>query len=255
MTIWIDRPAWPAHGRLWSHLISDISYAELHDFAAGCGIPRRGFEGDHYDVPEERYAALVAAGAQPTTSAHIIAMLQQSGLRLRKRKGEKGIARVLGVDFPDGSRADVDLVRSTRVPPDAATFAAVVYVRDDLGRVLSVYSRRRAEWSAPGGWREPGETPAENAAREMAEETGVRLDPAALVPVGYERFHPLPGSPWPVEGGRFLAIFTARVTGAVPEVVVADGEPARWLSVAEFLELSAGSWWLPGAEAVLAGGG
>ena len=59
MTIWIDPPAWPAHDRLWSHLVSDISVAELHEFADRTGIPRRAFEGDHYDVPQERYADLV----------------------------------------------------------------------------------------------------------------------------------------------------------------------------------------------------
>src|SRR5674476_1186709 len=38
MAIWIDPPSWPAHGRLWSHVISDTSYDELHAFAlrAGC---------------------------------------------------------------------------------------------------------------------------------------------------------------------------------------------------------------------------
>ena len=38
MTIWIDPPAWPAHGRSWSHLISDASYDELQTFAAQAGI-------------------------------------------------------------------------------------------------------------------------------------------------------------------------------------------------------------------------
>ncbi len=50
-------------GRLWSHLISDVSYAELHVFAEMLGAPRRGFERDHYDVPGEFYDRLVAAGA------------------------------------------------------------------------------------------------------------------------------------------------------------------------------------------------
>ena len=27
MTVYIDPPTWPGHGRLWSHLISDESYA------------------------------------------------------------------------------------------------------------------------------------------------------------------------------------------------------------------------------------
>ena len=30
MAILIDPPRWPAHGRLWSHLISDASLDELH---------------------------------------------------------------------------------------------------------------------------------------------------------------------------------------------------------------------------------
>ena len=35
------------------HLVSDASLDELHEFAAAHDIPRRGFQGDHYDVPEE----------------------------------------------------------------------------------------------------------------------------------------------------------------------------------------------------------
>ena len=57
MTVYIDPPTWPGHGQLWSHLISDRSYQELHDFAARIGIPRRGFERDHYDVIAERYGS------------------------------------------------------------------------------------------------------------------------------------------------------------------------------------------------------
>ena len=37
MTVYIDAPTWPGHGRLWSHLASDVSYEELHAFAAGLG--------------------------------------------------------------------------------------------------------------------------------------------------------------------------------------------------------------------------
>ena len=65
MTIYIDPPIWPGHGHLWSHMISDQSYEELHAFAARIGIPRRGFERDHYDVIAERYSVALAAGAQP----------------------------------------------------------------------------------------------------------------------------------------------------------------------------------------------
>ena len=67
MTILIDDPRWPAHGRLWAHLVSDSDLDELHAFAEANGIPRRGFDRDHYDVPDEAHARLVAAGAEPST--------------------------------------------------------------------------------------------------------------------------------------------------------------------------------------------
>lgn len=84
MTLWIDPPTWPGHGRLWSHLVSDISYDELHDFAARVGIGRQAFERDHYDVISDRFDQVVAAGAQVTTTREIVRMLLTSGLRRRK---------------------------------------------------------------------------------------------------------------------------------------------------------------------------
>ena len=59
--ILIDPPAVPGHGRLWSHLVSDSSLDELHAFARALGVPERGFERDHYDVPERLYAPALAA--------------------------------------------------------------------------------------------------------------------------------------------------------------------------------------------------
>ena len=85
VTILIDPPRWPAHGRLWSHLVSDAEYAELHDFAAGQGIPARGFDHDHYDVPQERYADLIGAGAVPVDSRELLRRLTAAGLRRPKR--------------------------------------------------------------------------------------------------------------------------------------------------------------------------
>ena len=43
MSIYIDPPTWPAHGTVFSHLISDVSLAELHEFAAVAGISERIF--------------------------------------------------------------------------------------------------------------------------------------------------------------------------------------------------------------------
>jgi len=82
--ILIDPPQVPSRGRLWSHLASDTSYEELHAFAASLGIPERGFDRDHYDVPAEYYDRVVAAGAVPVRSRELVARLVASGLRRRK---------------------------------------------------------------------------------------------------------------------------------------------------------------------------
>ncbi|GAA3145452.1 DUF4031 domain-containing protein [Streptomyces echinatus] len=86
MTLYIDPPSWPGHGRMWSHLVSDASYDELHVFAAGLGVPRRAFERDHYDLPAHRYADAVAAGAVEVSSREVVRLLRASGLRRPKRR-------------------------------------------------------------------------------------------------------------------------------------------------------------------------
>jgi hypothetical protein len=86
MTVLIDQPIWPAHNTLWGHLVSDRSLEELHAFAAAAGIPRRGFDEDHYDVPAEKYDELVALGAEPVTVRQLVTRLTNSGLRVTQRE-------------------------------------------------------------------------------------------------------------------------------------------------------------------------
>ena len=81
----IDTPVWPWRGRLWSHLVSDVSHDELHAFAVSAlDLPRRAFQGDHYDVPEELYDRAVAAGAEPVGCRELLQRLLAAGLRVRK---------------------------------------------------------------------------------------------------------------------------------------------------------------------------
>lgn len=84
MAILIDPPVWPAHGTVFSHLVSDSSYEELHEFAGRAGIAERAFDLDHYDVPERMYSDLVALGAQPVRAQVLVRRLIASGLRRRK---------------------------------------------------------------------------------------------------------------------------------------------------------------------------
>jgi len=82
--ILIDEPVWPAHGTVWAHLVSDESLDELHAFAASAGIPERGFDNDHYDVPQRRWHDLVALGAEPVTGRELLRRLQAAGLRVKQ---------------------------------------------------------------------------------------------------------------------------------------------------------------------------
>ena len=82
--IYLDPPVWPGRGRTWSHLVSDVSFAELHAFAELLGVPRRGFDRDHYDVPSHWYARAVWLGALPVSSREIVRRLTSAGLRRPK---------------------------------------------------------------------------------------------------------------------------------------------------------------------------
>ena len=86
MSIFIDPPVWPAHGTVFSHLISDTSLAELHDFAAKTSISPRAFDADHYDVPAYRYEGLVRAGAREVSGSRLTRILIDSGLRVPLRE-------------------------------------------------------------------------------------------------------------------------------------------------------------------------
>lgn len=127
------------------------------------------------------------------------------------------------------------------------TAACVLIERD--GGVLAV-SRRNLPGALglPGGKLEPGETPAEGAARELAEETGLRVDPARLVLVytGAEGAHvvatflaPDPGGD-PVqptgEGAVVWASWPALVAGpfgaynAAARAALTESSPCHWIA-------------------------
>lgn len=251
MTIWVDPPLWPAHGRTWSHLISDHSAQELHDFAARVGIPERSFEGDHYDVPAERHSQVLAAGARLTTATDLARRLQASGLRFRKRRGERPLARVpngLAEALP--GRHVLDVIASPYEPP-AGAGAAVVAVSDEIGWLLLVRSAGRSGWAPAGGKRESAaESVRQTAVRELAEETGLRLAPATLEPIGYERITIEPGQQsgaWDV-GDNHIGVFGVVLPGRAEQHRVradaADVEEALWLDPVTARARSGGrSWW------------
>lgn len=176
MSILIDPPVWAGHGRRWSHLVSDTSLDELHVFARVLGIPARGFEGDHYDLPEERYASAVRAGAIPVTSRELIRRLLASGLRRSKRRGEKVLASVAAERA--GARVRLDTLLSPH-PPIGMVEAVYVVLRrgrdalvlpDDLGFLLP--------HAATAG--EPAPAIARRLIGSLLEQPGVDVEPTQL---------------------------------------------------------------------------
>ncbi len=84
VAILVDPPKWWFRERWWGHVVSDTSFDELHEFAARLGYPRRAFDRDHYDLPEERLQTAIEAGAVLVTSRELMTRLRAAGLRRRR---------------------------------------------------------------------------------------------------------------------------------------------------------------------------
>jgi hypothetical protein len=236
VTIWIDPPAWPAHGRLWSHLVSDTSYVELHDFAAAQGIPRRGFEGDHYDVPQERYDSLVTAGARPIGGGDLARVLRDSGLRIQKRTRERVVATVPDAPWlPPGSRVDVIASRQDSAP------AATVVVRLALRRGGDLLVLERLDGSGMDLPSAPvaGLSPAQAVDRLHRVVLGAPVRQSTRL-LGYVRNtvpEPSAGYPWPAPLAAF-AVWSDELARSVRPLA------GSWLA-ADRLEAELGErhWW------------
>ena len=85
-------------------------------------------------------------------------------------------------------------------PPMATPrVAAGALIRDPRGRILLVKPTYKEGWDIPGGYVEPGESPAAACAREIAEEIGLRRELGRLLLVDW--------APHPEEGDKLLFIF------------------------------------------------
>ena len=83
MAILIDTAMWPWRDWMWCHMVSDTSVDELKAFAAELGIPERGFQGDHVDLPEHMRPVAIEHGARVVTTREILVALYAAGIRKR----------------------------------------------------------------------------------------------------------------------------------------------------------------------------
>ena len=109
-----------------------------------------------------------------------------------------------------------------RMPPFVSTSVIVT----DGSRVLVVVDPIRKEPILPGGHLAWAETPQEAAAREVLEETGMRVEIGELLDV-------LGGAESTGEGGVVRVIYRGFATGGT---LTSSGEgEARWLEIADML--------------------
>ena len=77
------------------------------------------------------------------------------------------------------------------------------------GRILLAKERANGLWTLPGGWTDPGHTPAENAVREVREETGYEVEAVKLLAVWDKTRHGHPREP----EYAYKAVFGCRLLG------------------------------------------
>ncbi|MGV3618428.1 MAG: DUF4031 domain-containing protein [Fimbriimonas sp.] len=77
MAVYVDLCLWPAHGRLWCHLMSDGSQEELLAFARQIGVEegrlqRAGSAREHFDLPDDLREIAILAGAVAVSPQEIV---------------------------------------------------------------------------------------------------------------------------------------------------------------------------------------
>ncbi|HEX4847686.1 MAG TPA: (deoxy)nucleoside triphosphate pyrophosphohydrolase [Novosphingobium sp.] len=106
--------------------------------------------------------------------------------------------------------------------PTVIPVVAVALI-DPQGRVLMHQRRRASEhgglWEFPGGKVETGESLAESLCREISEELGIALDPAALEPLSFAASDDLP---------YVILLYTCRRWSGEPACL--EGEAIGWFA-------------------------
>jgi 8-oxo-dGTP diphosphatase len=105
----------------------------------------------------------------------------------------------------------------TTPPMATPRVAAGALIRDERGNVLLVRPTYKPGWDIPGGYAEPGESPATACARELVEEIGWRRRIGRLLVVDW--------APHRDEGDKMLFIFDGGVLpNADIDQAVPDGD-------------------------------
>jgi ADP-ribose pyrophosphatase YjhB (NUDIX family) len=105
-------------------------------------------------------------------------------------------------------------------------------VRDDEGRLLMIHKIDNNYWALPGGGMDLGESIADAAIREVAEETGLRVEITGLVGIYTNPAHVMAYDDGEVRQ-EFSVCFHARPQGGDLREDGTETKAAKWLDVSE----------------------
>ncbi|GLF97314.1 NUDIX hydrolase [Streptomyces yaizuensis] len=131
------------------------------------------------------------------------------------------------------AHADID-----PTAPPRRRIGAVVLVQDPISRILLVKpTYKDGAWQLPGGGAHASESIADAAARELAEETGLRLKLTHAVVIDQVPANPATGT---AEGFNFVfdgGVLTGpeAEAAAIPDTARAELEDLRWVAPSELV--------------------
>ncbi len=127
---------------------------------------------------------------------------------------------------------DPDAPKANSLVP--STTAAV---RDDAGRLLLIHKLDNGFWALPGGGMEIGESVADAAVREVAEETGMTVEITGLVGIYTDPGHVMAYDDGEVRQ-EFSVCFHASVLAGEPREDGSETKEVRWVEPADVGALS-----------------
>ena len=114
---------------------------------------------------------------------------------------------------------------------EVGQLAAIAWVLDAARSQVLLVDHRQHGWSCPGGHVETREEPAATAARELSEETGLRVDPGDLTQLGAY------GAPDRDPRGRTISVaHVLRLDSAAAVKGDDDASDAQWVEVGQALD-------------------
>jgi ADP-ribose pyrophosphatase YjhB (NUDIX family) len=122
-------------------------------------------------------------------------------------------------------------------PANSLVPSTTVAVRDEAGRLLLIHKIDNDFWALPGGGMELGESIADAAVREVAEETGLTVELTGLVGIYTDPGHVMAYDDGEVRQ-EFSVCFHARVTAGEAREDGSETKEVRWVEPAAVPDLS-----------------